>query len=124
MARVSVFRKEHFNAAHRLNNPDWDEARNIAIFGKCNRPNYHGHNYELIVKLTGEPDPDLGEIVAAAVVVAPDSPVTVAELRSFAAEHLAYFEVPTAWWFRDPLPVNASGNPTSSSPATYPNATA
>lgn len=60
---VSVFRKEHFNAAHRLNNPDWDEATNMAVFGKCNNPHYHGHNYELIVKLTGRPDPITGYVM-------------------------------------------------------------
>lgn len=60
---VSVFRKEHFNAAHRLNNPDWDEATNKAVFGKCNNPHYHGHNYELIVKLTGQPDPVTGYVM-------------------------------------------------------------
>ena len=60
---VSVFRKEHFNAAHRLNNPDWDEATNKAVFGKCNNPHYHGHNYELIVKLTGRPDPVTGYVM-------------------------------------------------------------
>lgn len=58
--RVAVYRKEHFNAAHRLHNPGWDEATNQAVFGKCNNPHYHGHNYELIVKLTGEPDPVTG----------------------------------------------------------------
>jgi long-chain acyl-CoA synthetase len=62
------------------------------------------------VAVCGRPDPDLGEIVAAAVVVAPDSPVTVAELRAFAAEHLAYFEIPTSWWIRaEPLPANDVG---------------
>ncbi|MEI2750665.1 MAG: 6-carboxytetrahydropterin synthase [Ferruginibacter sp.] len=60
---VSVFRKEHFNAAHRLNNPDWDEATNKAVFGKCNNPHYHGHNYELIVKLIGRPDPVTGYVM-------------------------------------------------------------
>lgn len=60
---VSVFRKEHFNAAHRLHNPAWDEAKNDAVFGKCNNPNYHGHNYELVVKLTGEPDPVTGYVI-------------------------------------------------------------
>ena len=54
--RVSVYRKEHFNAAHRLHNPLWDDATNASIFGKCNNANFHGHNYELIVKLTGEVD--------------------------------------------------------------------
>lgn len=62
-SKVAVFRKEHFNAAHRLNNPDWDEETNKRIFGKCNNPNYHGHNYELIVKLTGEPDPRTGYVM-------------------------------------------------------------
>lgn len=60
---VSVFRKEHFNAAHRLHNPDWDEAKNQAVFGKCNNPNYHGHNYELVVKITGAPDPQTGYVM-------------------------------------------------------------
>lgn len=60
--RVSVFRKEHFNAAHRLHNPDWDDDMNQKIFGKCNNPNYHGHNYELVVKLTGSPDPKTGYV--------------------------------------------------------------
>ena len=60
MNKVAVYRKEHFNAAHRLNNPLWDEATNARIFGKCNNPHYHGHNYELIVKVTGVPDPETG----------------------------------------------------------------
>ncbi len=60
--RVSVYRKEHFNAAHRLHNPLWDDLTNSNIFGKCNNPNYHGHNYELIVKLTGEVDAATGYV--------------------------------------------------------------
>jgi 6-pyruvoyltetrahydropterin/6-carboxytetrahydropterin synthase len=60
--KVAVFRKEHFNAAHRLHNPYWDEATNDKVFGKCNNPNYHGHNYELIVKLTGVPDAATGYV--------------------------------------------------------------
>lgn len=60
--KVSVYRKEHFNAAHRLHNPDWSDEKNSMIFGKCNNPNYHGHNYELIVKLTGEIDPGTGYV--------------------------------------------------------------
>ena len=60
--RVSVFRKEHFNAAHRLFNPSWPAAKNDEIFGKCNNPNYHGHNYDLIVKLTGEINPETGYV--------------------------------------------------------------
>src|SRR5882724_9198696 len=63
MPRVAVYRKEHFNAAHRLNNPAWDAERNTAVFGKCNRPNYHGHNYELVVKVTGDTDPDTGFVI-------------------------------------------------------------
>ena len=58
--KVSIYRKEHFNAAHRLNNPSWDDATNSRIFGKCNNPHYHGHNYELIIKITGVPDLDTG----------------------------------------------------------------
>ena len=60
--KTSIFRKEHFNAAHRLHNPVWDEATNDKVFGKCNNPNYHGHNYELIVKLTGVPDAVTGYV--------------------------------------------------------------
>jgi 6-pyruvoyltetrahydropterin/6-carboxytetrahydropterin synthase len=61
--RVSVFRKEHFNAAHRLYNPGWDEATNEKIFGKCAWPHYHGHNYELEVKVTGKPDKKTGYVM-------------------------------------------------------------
>ncbi|MBL0744074.1 6-pyruvoyl trahydropterin synthase family protein [Chryseolinea lacunae] len=60
--KVKVSRKEHFNAAHRLHNPAWTAEENSRIFGKCNNPNYHGHNYELIVSLTGEADPDTGYV--------------------------------------------------------------
>lgn len=60
---VSVFREEHFNAAHRLNNPHWDAEQNARVFGKCNLPNYHGHNYVLIVKVTGEIDPETGYVM-------------------------------------------------------------
>jgi 6-pyruvoyltetrahydropterin/6-carboxytetrahydropterin synthase len=60
--KVAIFRKEHFNAAHRLFNPTWSDEKNEAIFGKCNNPNYHGHNYELIVQLKGEIDPDTGYV--------------------------------------------------------------
>ena len=60
--KVAVFRKEHFNAAHRLNNPNWSEDKNEEIFGKCNNKYYHGHNYEIIVKVSGEPDPDTGYV--------------------------------------------------------------
>ena len=62
MKRVSVYRKEHFNAAHRLFNPTWSEEQNDKIFGKCNNPNFHGHNYDLIVKLTGEIQPETGYV--------------------------------------------------------------
>lgn len=61
--KVAVFRKEHFNAAHRLHNPAWDDAMNERVFGKCNLPHYHGHNYELIVKITGVPDPQTGYVM-------------------------------------------------------------
>ena len=61
--KVSVFRKEHFNAAHRLHNPDWDDAKNDQVFGKCNLPNYHGHNYEVEVKVVGKPDKKTGFVM-------------------------------------------------------------
>ena len=60
--KVAVFRKEHFNAAHRLHNPEWSDEMNKKVFGLCNNPNYHGHNYELTVKLVGEPDPKTGYV--------------------------------------------------------------
>lgn len=60
--KVTVCRKEHFNAAHRLHNAAWTAEQNQAVFGLCNNPNYHGHNYELIVKLTGPVDPDTGYV--------------------------------------------------------------
>lgn len=60
--RIAVIRKEHFNAAHRLYNPNWSDQKNDQIFGKCNNPNYHGHNYDLFVKVIGEPDPDTGYV--------------------------------------------------------------
>ena len=61
--RVAVFRKEHFNAAHRLHNSAWSDEKNFSVFGKCNNPNYHGHNYDLIVKVVGEPDPQTGYLI-------------------------------------------------------------
>lgn len=61
--KVAVYRKEHFNAAHRLHNPAWSDEKNTSIFGKCNNPNYHGHNYELIVKVVGEPDAGTGFVI-------------------------------------------------------------
>lgn len=61
--KTAVYRKTHFNSAHRLNNPQLSAEENERIFGKCNRPNYHGHNYELIVKVTGEIDPISGYVI-------------------------------------------------------------
>ena len=58
--KTAVFRKANFNSAHRLNNPKWDEKKNDEIFGLCNNPNYHGHNYDLIVKLIGDVDEETG----------------------------------------------------------------
>ena len=60
--KVAVFRNEHFNAAHRLFNPAWSEEENQRIFGKCNNPNFHGHNYNLTVRLIGEIDPATGYV--------------------------------------------------------------
>lgn len=61
--RVAVFRKEHFNSAHRLFVKDWADEKNDLVFGKCNNPNFHGHNYELVVKVVGEPDPVTGYVM-------------------------------------------------------------
>ena len=61
--KVAVIRKAHFNAAHRLHNPAWSAEKNQAVFGLCNNPNWHGHNYELEVKVTGEIDPETGMVV-------------------------------------------------------------
>ena len=60
--KVTVSRKAHFNAAHKLFRPDWNDAKNKEIFGKCANENYHGHNYELIVSLTGEIDQETGYV--------------------------------------------------------------
>lgn len=59
---VAVYRREHFNAAHRLHNPALSAEENQRLFGKCNLPHYHGHNYELVVKVTGLPDPKTGYV--------------------------------------------------------------
>jgi 6-pyruvoyltetrahydropterin/6-carboxytetrahydropterin synthase len=61
--KVSVYRKERFNAAHRLFNPKWDEQKNFEVFGKCSYPNYHGHNYDLIVEVKGDIDPETGYVI-------------------------------------------------------------
>ena len=61
--RVAVYRLEHFNAAHRLHNPKWSDEKNQSVFGKCNNPNYHGHNYNLEVKVIGELDPETGYVI-------------------------------------------------------------
>jgi 6-pyruvoyltetrahydropterin/6-carboxytetrahydropterin synthase len=61
--KVAVYRKAHFNAAHRLYNKSWSEEKNDEVFGLCNNPNWHGHNYELVVKLVGEVDPETGYVI-------------------------------------------------------------
>lgn len=61
--KVAVFRKEHFNAAHRLNTQEWSIEKNKQVYGKCNNDNYHGHNYELIVKVTGVPNSITGYVM-------------------------------------------------------------
>jgi 6-pyruvoyltetrahydropterin/6-carboxytetrahydropterin synthase len=61
--KVTVSRKAHFNAAHRLYRKDWSDEKNNAVFGKCNNPNFHGHNYELIVSVTGEIDQETGFVI-------------------------------------------------------------
>ncbi|AWI25699.1 6-pyruvoyl trahydropterin synthase family protein [Flavobacterium pallidum] len=61
--KATISRKAHFNAAHRLYRSDWSDAKNNAVFGKCNNPNFHGHNYELIVSVTGNIDPETGYVM-------------------------------------------------------------
>ena len=61
--RIAAFRRAHFNAAHRLYNPNWSDEKNEQVFGLCNNPNYHGHNYELEVKVAGEVDPVTGYLI-------------------------------------------------------------
>ena len=77
--KVAVFRKEHFNAAHRLHNPDWSDEKNESVFGKCNNPNFHGHNYELIVQVTGEVNPETGYVM--------DMKVLSGILKEFVLDH-------------------------------------
>lgn len=61
--KVAVFRREHFNAAHRLYNPQWSDVENSNTFGKCSLPHYHGHNYEMEIKVVGTPDPVTGFVM-------------------------------------------------------------
>jgi 6-pyruvoyltetrahydropterin/6-carboxytetrahydropterin synthase len=61
--KLTVHRKAHFNAAHRLYRKDWSFEQNDAVFGKCNNPSYHGHNYELIASVTGDIDPETGYVI-------------------------------------------------------------
>jgi 6-pyruvoyltetrahydropterin/6-carboxytetrahydropterin synthase len=61
--KVSVFRREHFNAAHRLYNSSWSDQQNTDVFGKCSLPHFHGHNYELEIKVTGEIDEKTGYVM-------------------------------------------------------------
>ena len=63
MNKITVVRAEHFNAAHRLHNDNWSDEKNKAFFGKCNNPNYHGHNYDLEVMVTGDIDPESGYLI-------------------------------------------------------------
>ena len=60
---ITVSRKAHFNAAHRLHNKNWSDEKNLKVFGKCNYQNYHGHNYELIVSVTGKINPETGYVI-------------------------------------------------------------
>lgn len=65
MKKIAIVRCEHFNAAHRLHNNNWSDEKNRMVFGKCNNPNYHGHNYDLEVKIIGTIDPDTGYVMDA-----------------------------------------------------------
>jgi 6-pyruvoyltetrahydropterin/6-carboxytetrahydropterin synthase len=61
--KITICRREHFNAAHRIYRKDWTDERNFQVFGKCANPNFHGHNYDVIVKLTGEQSPETGYVM-------------------------------------------------------------
>lgn len=61
--RISAYRKAHFNAAHRIYRPDWSDEKNKEVFGLCSNPHYHGHNYDLEVRVTGEVDPETGYLI-------------------------------------------------------------
>ena len=63
MNKIAIVRCEHFNAAHRLHNKNWSDQKNKYVFGKCNNPNYHGHNYDLEVKVIGDCDPETGYVI-------------------------------------------------------------
>ena len=63
MNKTTVIRKEHFNSAHRLHNPNWSDEKNLSFYGKCNNPNFHGHNYELEVMVTGDVDMESGYLI-------------------------------------------------------------
>ena len=63
MSKIAIVRCEHFNAAHRLHNKNWSDQKNKDVFGKCNNPNYHGHNYDLEVKVIGDCDPETGYVI-------------------------------------------------------------
>jgi 6-pyruvoyltetrahydropterin/6-carboxytetrahydropterin synthase len=60
---IYVSRQEHFNAAHKLHNPNWSDERNREVFGPCANTNWHGHNYDLIVTVKGQPDPETGFVI-------------------------------------------------------------
>ena len=63
MNKTTVIRKEHFNSAHRLHNPNWSDEKNQSFYGKCNNPNFHGHNYDLEVMVTGDVDMESGYLI-------------------------------------------------------------
>ena len=63
MNKTTVIRKEHFNSAHRLHNPNWSDEKNLSYYGKCNNPNFHGHNYDLEVMVTGDVDMESGYLI-------------------------------------------------------------
>ena len=92
--KVAVSREEHFNAAHRLYNPAWSDERNDAVFGKCNNPNFHGHNYRLIVTVKGETDPETGYVIDLKTL---SDLIQTHVLRSFDHKNLN-LDTP---WFRD-----------------------
>ncbi len=76
MAKIYITRKAHFNAAHKLANPNWSDEKNLEVFGKCSNPNWHGHNFNLEVTLVGEPNPETGFVY------------NLADLKNILEEHI------------------------------------
>ena len=99
MKKITLCRKAHFNAAHRLYNNAWSDTKNEEVFGKCSNPNFHGHNYELIVEITGIIDSETGFVMSADTLkkIIKDNVLEILDHKNLNLE-IAYFQThnPTA----------------------------